>query len=127
MYRSSRPLVNLGLLFVLALLILLPPAAAAQDDTTQPPVTAERPLIFIRSSWVEPAVLAPGQIGRLYLELHNVGEASARNIVISIAGANFVPELSSSVKTVGSLQPNSTRRCGRSCVLCRASRAAPIP
>ena len=51
-------------------------------------------------------MLAPGQIGRLYLELHNVGEASARNVVVSIAGANFVPELSSSVKTVGSLQPN---------------------
>ena len=106
MYRSSKPLLNLGLLFVLALLIFLPPAAAAQDETPQPPVSAERPLIFIRSSWVEPAVLAPGQIGRLYLELHNVGDASARNVVISIAGANFVPELSSSVKTVGSLQPN---------------------
>jgi hypothetical protein len=105
-YRSSKRLLNLGLLFVLALLTFLPPAAAAQDQTPQPPVSADRPLIFIRSSWVEPAVLAPGQIGRLYLELHNVGDASARNVVISIAGANFVPELSSSVKTVGSLQPN---------------------
>jgi hypothetical protein len=105
-YRSSKLLLNLGLLFVLALLTFLPPAAAAQDQTPQPPVSADRPLIFIRSSWVEPAVLAPGQIGRLYLELHNVGDASARNVVISIAGANFVPELSSSVKTVGSLQPN---------------------
>ena len=87
MYRSFKPLMNLGLLFVLALLVVFPPAAAAQDETPQSPASAERPLIFIRSSWVEPAVLAPGQMGRLYLELHNVGEAGARNIVISIAGA----------------------------------------
>ena len=92
---------------MLALLFMLAPAVLAQDGTPEPPQpSAERPLIFIRSSWVEPAVLAPGQLGRLYLELHNVGEAGARNVVIGIAGANFVPELSSSVKTVGSLQPN---------------------
>jgi hypothetical protein len=105
-YRSLKPLLNLRLLFVLALLVLFPSAVAAQGETPQPPASAERPLIFVRSSWVEPAVLAPGQIGRLYLELHNVGDAGARNVVISIAGANFVPELSSSVKTVSSLQPN---------------------
>ena len=103
MNRSFKPLLNQGLLFVLALLVVLPPAAAAQDETPQPPASAERPLIFIRSSWVEPAVVAPGQLCRLYLELHNVGDASASNIVVSIAGTNFVPELSSSVKTVGSL------------------------
>ena len=99
-----RQLLSQGLLFVLALLVVLPPAAAAQDETPQPPASAERPLIFIRSSWVEPAVVAPGQLSRLYLELHNVGDASASNIVVSIAGTNFVPELSSSVKTVASLQ-----------------------
>jgi len=103
-YRSFKPLMNLGLLFVLALLVVFPSAAVAQSETPQPPASAERPLIFIRSSWVEPAVVAPGQLCRLYLELHNVGDASASNIVVSIAGTNFVPELSSSVKTVGSLQ-----------------------
>ena len=119
-------MLNLGLLIVLALLIFLPPAATARDETPQPPASAERPLIFIRSSWVEPAVLAPGQIGRLYLELHNVGEASARNVVVSIAGANFVPELSSSVKTVGSLQPNEHATVWQELRVCRTSRAAPI-
>ncbi len=104
MYRSSNPLMNLGLLFVLAWLVVFPPAAAAQGETPQPPASADRPLIFIRSSWVEPAVVAPGQLCRLFLELHNVGDASASNIVVSIAGTSFVPELSSSVKTVGSLQ-----------------------
>ena len=104
MYRSFKPLMNLGLLFGLALLVVFPSAALAQSETPQPPASAERPLIFIRSSWVEPAVVAPGQLCRLYLELHNVGDASASNIVVSIAGTNFVPELSSSVKTVGSLQ-----------------------
>ena len=99
-----RQLLSQGLLFMLVLLIFLPPAASAQSETPQPPASAERPLIFIRSSWVEPAVVAPGQLCRLYLELHNVGDASASNVVVSIAGTNFVPELSSSVKTVGSLQ-----------------------
>ena len=63
MYRSFKPLLNLGLLFVLALLFVLPPAAAAQDETPQPPAFAERPLIFIRSSWVEPAVACAGSDG----------------------------------------------------------------
>jgi len=106
-YRSSKPLVNLGLLFVLALLVISPLGATAQNETPQPSAPpADRPLIFIRSSWVEPDVVAPGQICRLYLELHNVGDANSSNIVISITGTNFVPELSSSVKTVSGLQPD---------------------
>ncbi len=106
-YRSPKPLIHLGLLAILALLLVFPLNTAAQDETPSPSAPpADRPLIFIRSSWVEPAVIAPGQMFRLFLELHNVGDTSARNIVISIAAANFVPELSSSVKTVGSLQPN---------------------
>jgi uncharacterized repeat protein (TIGR01451 family) len=103
-YRSSKRPICLWVLLVLALLGVFPPTAAAQSETPPPP--ADRPLIFIRSSWVEPSVVAPGQLCRLYLELHNVGDVSATNIVVSIAGTNFVPELSSSVKTVESLQPD---------------------
>jgi len=105
-HRSFTRLIHLGALLFLALLLVLPPAAAQSETPVPEPPPADRPLIFIRSSWVEPAVVAPGQMFRLYLELHNVGDAGARNIVISISGANFVPELSSSVKTVSSLQPN---------------------
>ena len=107
MSQSFKPSLNIGLLMMLALLFMLAPAVLAQDGTPEPAQpSAERPLIFIRSSWVEPAVLAPGQMGRLYLELHNVGDATARNVIVSISGASFVPEMSSSVKTVESLQPN---------------------
>ena len=106
MYRSFRLLVRLGMMSVLALLVVFSSAAGVQGETPQPPTSAERPLIFVRASWVEPSVVAPGQLCRLYLELHNVGEARASNVVVGIAGANFVPELSSSVKTVGGLQPD---------------------
>jgi len=105
-YRSFRLLVRLGMMSVLALLVVFSSAAGVQGETPQPPTSAERPLIFVRASWVEPSVVAPGQLCRLYLELHNVGEARASNVVVGIAGANFVPELSSSVKTVGGLQPD---------------------
>ena len=78
MSQSFKPSLNIGLLMMLALLFMLAPAVLAQDGTPEPAQpSAERPLIFIRSSWVEPAVLAPGQMGRLYLELHNVGDATA--------------------------------------------------
>ena len=81
-------------------------AGVAGAATATPIPSADRPLIFIRASWAEPAEIAPGQMTRLYLELHNVGDAAANNIVLTISGAHFVPELSSSVKTVAGLQPD---------------------
>lgn len=106
-------MLNVKKLLVLWLVIFLagcPVGVFAQDETPFPTATPapplQKPLIFVRSSWVEPAQVAPGALCRLYLELHNMGNADATKIVISISGANFVPELSSSVKLVERLHPN---------------------
>lgn len=100
-------MLRLKVLFVVGLALLVagfPGPVWAQSETPVP--TPQRPLIFVRSSWVEPEQVAPGGLCRLYLELHNVGDASATKILVSLSGQNFVPELSSSVKTVNSMQPN---------------------
>ena len=99
--RAPRPA-----FLVLLVLLVFPIAALAQSETPSPSSPTQRPVIFIRSSRVDPDTVAPGALCRLYLELHNVGDAGAKNIVVSITGPNFVPELSSSVKTVGGLQPD---------------------
>ncbi len=106
-------MLNVKRFLVLGLVLLLlscPTGALAQDDTTLPTATPapppQRPLIFVRSSWTEPGEVAAGGMGRLYLELHNMGDADATKIIISLSGANFVPELTSSVKLVSRLHPD---------------------
>lgn len=106
-------MLNIRKLLVCGLVIFLagcPAGVFAQDEAPLPTATPapplQKPLIFVRSSWVEPAEVASGALCRLYLELHNMGNADATKIVISISGANFVPELSSSVKLVERLRPD---------------------
>ncbi len=65
-----------------------------------------KPYIFVRSSRAEPAPVPPGGVFELFVELHNVGSAGAQNIFVSFSGAGFIPEGSSSVKNVPSLQPD---------------------
>lgn len=106
-------MLNFKKLLVLWLVIFLagyPGGVLAQDDATPPAETpvplTQRPLIFIRSSWTEPGEVAAGAMCRIYLELHNMGDADAAKIIISLSGANFVPELTSSVKLVTRLHPD---------------------
>lgn len=82
----------------------------AQDETPEPPATAtpdpRRPVIFIRSSHTEPAEVAPGGALELFIELHNVGVGGAANVLVSFSSESFVPEGSSSVKSVTGLAPD---------------------
>lgn len=88
------------LLVCIVVLAPLPGLAAhAQDE----PPSSIRPLIFIRSFRTEPAVMQANETFRLFLELHNVGSAPAVNVVVSINSDDFVPQGSSSVKTIGGL------------------------
>ncbi len=102
-------MLRMKVILIIGLLLVtgLPGSALAQSETpTAVQLQPQRPLIFVRSSWVEPDQVAAGGLFRLYLELHNIGDAAAIKIVVSLSGANFVPELTSSVKTVSSMQPN---------------------
>lgn len=89
----------LRLTFAVLLVSLLCPAARAQDV----PPSSIRPLIFIRSFRTEPAVIPSNETFRLSLELHNVGSSPAVNVVVTINSSDFVPQGSSSVKTIGGL------------------------
>ncbi len=102
--RQTRPFPTarnklLLLLCAVILASLLSPAVHAQDV----PPTSVRPLIFIRSFRTEPAVVQANETFRLFLELHNVGSAPAVNVVVAINSDDFVPQGSSSVKTIGGL------------------------
>lgn len=90
--------------FLITLLILVNVLPATAQAPTPPP--ASRPLIFIRSSHTVPAAVAPGELVELFLELHNVGDASAQEIVVSFNSEFFVPETTSSVKTMPGLRPD---------------------
>lgn len=95
---------NRALVLFLALLLLYPGAALAQGDETAYPQA--RPSIFIRSSSTEPRSVAPGGQVMLSLELHNVGDVTALEIMVTCTGQGFVPVGSSTVKNVPSLQPD---------------------
>jgi len=100
---NDQIIVKLLSLFVLLLILGSARPATAQNPT---PLPVQRPLIFIRSSYTEPAEVAPGELMELFLELHNVGDASAQEIVVSFSSEFFVPETTSSVKTVPGLHPD---------------------
>ena len=93
---------------LVGLAALLSPGSAAvaapQNQTVEPP--AQRPVIFVRSSHAEPAQVAPDGIVELFVELHNIGSAGAVNVLVTFASNNFVPEGSSSLKSVPGLQPD---------------------
>jgi len=90
------------LVAVIALsLVVIPVWALAQDD-----MPVHRPNIFIRSSHTEPSAVQAGGEITLYVELHNVGDAGAQDIMVDFVGNDFVPVGSSSVKNVPSLQPD---------------------
>ncbi|PKO22040.1 MAG: hypothetical protein CVU38_11575 [Chloroflexi bacterium HGW-Chloroflexi-1] len=93
------------LLGLVALLMPWPVALAAPPAQTQQP-PAQRPVIFVRSSHTEPAQVAPDGIVELFVELHNIGSAGAIDVLVTFASNNFVPEGSSSLKSVPSLQPD---------------------
>ncbi len=97
-HEDARKLFLL-LTFTALLTSLLGPITYAQDE----PPTSIRPLIFIRSFRTEPAVVQANETFRLFLELHNVGSAPAVNVVVAINSDDFVPQGSSSVKTIGGL------------------------
>jgi hypothetical protein len=88
----------------LVLLSLLAGALPAAAQETQPP--PHRPLIFIRSYKTEPAIVQANGTFELFLELHNIGSAGAREILVTITSDRFVPLSTSSVKVLGSLQVN---------------------
>jgi len=101
MRANTRRVLNLLALWLLISGVFIGRAAYAQTST--PPPSNVRPLMFIRSFHTEPDVVQADQTFRLVLELHNVGSASASNIIISIASENFAPQGSSSVKTLSGL------------------------
>ncbi len=85
------------LLIVASMAVSLPAAAQSAGGG---------PLVFIRSSWTKPDVGSAGGEIELFLELHNVGDAGARQVVVSFSSQALVPIGTSNVKTVPSLQKN---------------------
>jgi len=88
-----------SLFFALILVFVLIPALPVRGQE------GPKPHLFVRSSWAEPAATPPGGAFELFVELHNVGAGGASNIFVSFSGAGFIPEGSSSVKNIASLQP----------------------
>lgn len=80
---------------------LLPTVLVAAPTTT--PAKARRPLLFIRAYQTDPATVTAGGEFYLSLELHNVGNREARNVVVTFVAGTFVPTGTSSVKTVHKL------------------------
>ena len=72
-----------------------------------------RPLIFIRAYRTEPTAVVAGTDFWLILELHNVGNDTASNIVVTFAGETFVPVGTSSAKTVSRLTPDQHGMVGQ--------------
>jgi len=70
---------------------------------TPKPTEARRPLLFIRAYQTDPATVTAGGEFYLTLELHNVGDREARNVVVTFVAGTFVPTGTSSVKTVHKL------------------------
>lgn len=87
------------------------PTATPIPSPTATPV--RRPLIFIRSYRTDPSAVVAGSSFWLILELHNVGNGTAKNIVVTFVSETFVPVGTSSAKTVSQLTPDQHGMVGQ--------------
>lgn len=109
----------LAAFFVLALFV---PAisAGAQDSTpTSTPVPqsvqpvqdapTDRPLVVIKSYYLDKDSIRPGDSFKLYLSIENIGSQAAHNLIFTFSGTDFLPQETGGVIAIGTLGAGQTR------------------
>ncbi len=101
------------LLFLLPILLLFlsfAPIAQAQDDPTPTPPSADnRPLIVLDSYSTGFSSINPGQTFDLDLQLHNIGQHGAVNIIAVFSSAEFFPKDTGAVVALNHIPPTGDR------------------
>lgn len=110
MNKSSR-----FLLFLLPLLLLflnIAPSVSAQDVPTATPTPASsdaRPLIVLDSYSTGFNAISPGQNFDLDLQLHNIGQHGAVNIIAVFSSTEFFPKDTGGVLALNHIPPTGDR------------------
>lgn len=73
--------------------------ARAQGETP----SSDRPLVVIKSYYLDSDTIVPGQSFRLYLSIENKGALVAHNLIFSFGGEDFLPQETGGVIALGSL------------------------
>jgi hypothetical protein len=88
-------------------------AVQAQEPTqspTQPDLPSpSRPLVVIKSYYLDQDTIRPGESFALFLSVKNEGDLDAHNLIFGFSGEDFLPQETGGVIALGSLGPGDAR------------------
>jgi hypothetical protein len=93
---------------ILSLLFLRTPRQQVTAQETSVPST-DRPLIVVKSYYLDQDTISPGESFRLYLSVKNEGALDAHNLIFGFTGEDFLPQETGGVVAVGSLGPGGAK------------------
>jgi hypothetical protein len=94
---------------LLAVLMLPAAAVLGQDSDTAQSQNNDRPLIVIKSYYLNQDTIRPNDSFSLYLSVKNEGGAAASNLIFSFSGEDFLPKETGGVLAVGSLGSGNSK------------------
>lgn len=86
--------------------IILPTTTTKPDEVVQ---STERPLVVIKSYYLDKDTIKPGDTFALFLAVKNEGGEHAHNLIFSFSGEDFLPQQTGGVVAVGSLQADERK------------------
>jgi hypothetical protein len=84
-----------------------PPTQEAQEPTNPP--SPDRPLIVIKSYYLDKDTISPNESFLLFLDIKNEGGLTAHNLIFSFGGEDFLPRETGGVLALGSMGSGDTR------------------
>lgn len=95
------------------------PSTETETETeTQPPSPAPtqpptRPIVVIRSYYLDQDTIRPGESFTLHLQIRNVGGETAHNLIFAFSGDDFKPQETGGVVAVGELERDRDHDIGQ--------------
>jgi hypothetical protein len=87
--------------------VTLPPPNTATATQPLPGGTYVRPIVVIRSYSADPNPVTPGENFTLRIDIGNVGDTSARNVVINFTPGDFLPRMTGGVVAMDDIAPGN--------------------
>jgi hypothetical protein len=97
------------ILTILLITVFLVPSRVATGQDVTPTQAPDRPLIVIESYYLDVDAVKPGHNFKLLLSIKNMGQSTARNLIFTFTGTDFLPQETGGVKAVDPLDAGKTR------------------
>jgi hypothetical protein len=99
---------SITLITILLITVFLVPSRTAAGQTVTSTQAPDRPLIVIESYYLDVDTVRPGNAFKLFLSIKNKGQLTARNLIFTFTGTDFLPQETGGVKAVDPLDPDGT-------------------